>query len=100
RHQPGVNFAQLIGHNSVRSTVLGNKDVQPDADELAKMAALVRHGFEAGAFGLSAGPFYTPGTFSKTEEHIALARVAAEFDGFYTSHVRDEADYNVGVVAA
>ena len=55
---------------------------------------------EAGAFGLSAGPFYTPGNFSKTEEHVALARVAAEFDGFYTSHVRDEGNYTIGVVAA
>jgi N-acyl-D-amino-acid deacylase len=98
--RPGVNVAQMIGHNSVRSEVLGSKDVTPDAEELARMAALVRRGFEAGAFGLSAGPFYVPGTFSKTEEHVALARVAADFDGFYTSHIRDEADYNIGVVAA
>jgi N-acyl-D-amino-acid deacylase len=100
KQKPGVNVALLIGHNSVRSEVLGPGDRQPTIEELNRMAALVRRGFEAGAFGLSAGPFYTPGTFSKTEEHIALARVAAEFDGFYTSHVRDEADYNVGVVAA
>ena len=64
------------------------------------MRDMVRRGFEQGAFGFSAGPFYTPGTFSKTEEHIALAKVAGEFDGFYTSHIRDEADYNIGVVAA
>ncbi|MSU73477.1 MAG: D-aminoacylase [Opitutus sp.] len=99
-HRPGVNIAQLIGHNSIRSEVIGGADRAPTDAELAKMGALVRRGFEAGAFGLSAGPFYTPGTFSKTEEHIALARVAAEFDGFYTSHIRDEADYNVGVRAA
>jgi N-acyl-D-amino-acid deacylase len=98
--RPGVNVAQLIGHNSVRSEVLGNADRTPDAAELVRMAALVRRGFEAGAHGLSAGPFYLPGTFSKTEEHVVLAKVAAEFDGFYTSHVRDEADYNIGVVAA
>ncbi len=98
--RPGVNAALLIGHNSVRGAVLGAKDVQPTAAELDRMRALVRTAFEAGAFGLSAGPFYAPGTFSKTEEHIALARVAAEFDGFYTSHVRDESDYTVGVVAA
>lgn len=99
-HRPGVNIAQLIGHNSIRSEVIGGADRAPTDAELAKMGALVRRGFEAGAFGLSAGPFYTPGTFSKTEEHIALARVAAEFDGFCTSHIRDEADYNVGVRAA
>ena len=98
--QPGVNVALTIGHNSVRSEVIGAADRAPSAAELNRMIALVRRGFEAGAFGLSAGPFYMPGTFSKTEEHIALARVAAEFDGFYTSHVRDEADYNIGVEAA
>ncbi len=98
--RPGVNAALMIGHNAVRSAVLGAKDVQPTAAELDRMRALVRTAFEAGAFGLSAGPFYAPGTFSKTPEHIALARVAAEFDGFYTSHVRDESDYTVGVVAA
>jgi len=96
----GVNVAQLIGHNSVRTEVIGLEDRAPDEAELARMAALVRRGMEAGAFGLSAGPFYTPGNFSKTEEHVALARVAAEFDGFYTSHVRDEGDYTIGVVAA
>lgn len=97
---PGVNVVQMIGHNAVRGAVLGSADRDPTPDELARMEALVRRGFEAGAFGLSAGPFYTPGAFSKTEEHVALARVAAEFDGFYTSHIRDEADYTVGVVAA
>ncbi|MCX6952449.1 MAG: D-aminoacylase, partial [Verrucomicrobia bacterium] len=96
----GVNVAQLIGHNSVRTDVIGLEDRAPTEAELARMAALVRRGMEAGAYGLSAGPFYTPGNFSKTEEHVALARVAAEFDGFYTSHVRDEGDYTIGVVAA
>ncbi len=96
----GVNVAQLIGHNTVRIEVLGNDDRQPNAEELKRMEALVRRAMEAGAFGFSAGPFYTPGNFSKTEEHVALAKVAAEYDGFYTSHVRDEGDYNIGVVAA
>jgi N-acyl-D-amino-acid deacylase len=98
--RPGVNVAPMIGHNSVRLAVLGNQDRDPSAAELERMAGMVRDAFRAGAFGLSAGPFYTPGTFSKTEEHIALARVAAEFDGFYASHIRDESDYTVGVVAA
>lgn len=96
----GVNVAQMIGHNSVRSEVIGNADRAPTDAELTRMSDLVRRGFKAGGFGLSAGPFYTPGAYSKTEEHIALARVAAGYDGFYISHIRDEADYNVGVMAA
>jgi N-acyl-D-amino-acid deacylase len=100
RQKPGVNVAMMIGHNSVRSEVIGSADRAPTEEELAKMGALVRRGFEQGAFGLSAGPFYVPGKYSRTEEHIALARIAAEFDGFYTSHIRDESDYDIGVVGA
>jgi N-acyl-D-amino-acid deacylase len=99
-HGLGVNVAQLIGHNSIRAQVLGQENRSPTGEELARMTALVRQAFVDGAFGLSAGPYYVPGSFSETAEHVALARVAAEFDGFYTSHIRDESDYTVGVVAA
>ena len=54
----------------------------------------------AGAFGLSSGLYYAPGSYSKTAEVIAMARAAAAGGGSYTSHIRDEADYSVGVVAA
>lgn len=96
----GPNVALLIGHGSVRRAVLGGANRDPTAAELEKMRALVRTGMEQGAFGLSSGLFYTPGSYSKTEEVIELAKVAAEFGGLYTSHIRDEGDYNVGVVAA
>lgn len=98
--KPAVNVAQFIGHNSARSAVMGRANRDPTAAEMTRMADIVRKGFAAGAFGLSAGPFYTPGNFSKTEEHIALAKVAAEYDGVYTSHIRDESNYTIGVVAA
>ena len=52
---------------------------------------------EEGAFGLSSGPFYAPGSFSETSELVAVARVAAEYDGVYTSHIRDESDYTIGL---
>lgn len=100
RAQPGVNVALLVPHNSVRIEVLRFDDRAPNANELARMQALVRRGMQAGALGLSAGPFYPPGNFSKTDEHIALARVAAEFDGIYISHIRDESRYNIGLIAA
>lgn len=98
--RPGVNVALLVPHNSIRVAVLSHDDRAPNANELARMQALVREGMEAGALGLSAGPFYSPGNFSKTDEHIALARVAAQFDGIYTSHIRDESQYNIGLLAA
>ena len=73
---------------------------EPTSVELDAMRALVRRAMEQGAFGLSSGLFYTPGSFAKTEEVIALAAVAGEFSGVYTSHIRDEADYDIGVVRA
>jgi N-acyl-D-amino-acid deacylase len=96
----GVNVAQLIGHGSVRRAVMGTDAREPTADELARMEALVRRGMEDGAFGLSSGLFYIPGRYAKTEEVVALARVAGAAGGVYTSHVRDEGDYGAGVAAA
>jgi N-acyl-D-aspartate/D-glutamate deacylase len=68
--------------------------------ELEEMKRLLRVGLEEGAWGLSAGPFYVPGSYSDTREHVELGKVAAEFDVPYQSHVRDEADYTIGVIAA
>jgi N-acyl-D-amino-acid deacylase len=96
----GVNVAQFVPHGSVRGAVLGMADRSPSEGELAQMTALTRTGMEAGAVGLSSGLYYAPGSYAKTEEVIALARVAAEFGGAYSSHIRDEADYSIGVVAA
>lgn len=96
----GVNVALLVPHGSVRSAVLGMADRAPDAAELERMRGLVRRGMEAGAFGLSSGPFYAPGSYAKTEELVELARIAAEHGGAYTSHIRDESDYTIGVIAA
>ncbi|HSG49165.1 MAG TPA: D-aminoacylase [Longimicrobiales bacterium] len=96
----GVNVAQLVPHGSVRSAVLGSEDRLATPQELDRMRALVRAGMEAGAWGLSSGPFYVPGSYSDTHELVELARVAAAYGGAYTSHVRDESDYTIGVVAS
>jgi N-acyl-D-aspartate/D-glutamate deacylase len=99
-HGIGINTGLLIGHGSVRRAVLGMQNRAPTPEELEEMKALVRAAMEEGAYGLSSGPYYAPGSYSTTAELIALAQVVAEYDGAYTSHIRDEADYNVGVVAA
>ncbi|HEX6307301.1 MAG TPA: D-aminoacylase [Longimicrobiales bacterium] len=99
-HGLGVNVAQMVPHGSIRGAVLGSADRAPTPAELERMVGLVRAGMDAGAFGLSSGPYYAPGSFASTEELIELARIAAQYDGVYTSHIRDEADYTIGVVAA
>jgi N-acyl-D-amino-acid deacylase len=96
----GPNVALLIGHGSVRRAVMGVENRAPTAGELDRMIELVRRGMKDGAFGLSSGLFYVPGSFAKTDEVIALVMNAAESGGIYTSHIRDEGDYDVGVVAS
>ena len=96
----GVNVAQLVPHGSVRSAVLGMQDRLASDADLERMRALVRAGMGEGAWGLSSGPFYAPGSYSDTRELVELARVAADHGGAYQSHIRDESTYTIGVAAA
>jgi N-acyl-D-amino-acid deacylase len=88
--RPAMNVAYLVGHNTVRSTVMGMDDREPTIAELERMTAMVRRGMAEGAFGLSTGLRYLPGTFAKTDEVVALARAAGDSGGIYTSHLREE----------
>lgn len=96
----GVNVGLFVPHGSIRASVMGMSDADPDSEALAKMVDLVNAGMKAGAVGLSSGLYYAPGSYSKTEEVVAMARIAARYGGVYSSHIRDEGDYSVGVVAA
>ncbi len=96
----GVNAAQLVPHGSIRRRVIGMEDRAPTVEEMATMRDLVRAGMEAGAWGLSSGTFYTPGSYSRNSEIVELGRVVGEYGGIYTSHIRDESNYSVGLVAA
>jgi N-acyl-D-amino-acid deacylase len=87
---PGSNVIHQVPHNSVRQRVMKNANRVPTADELRKMEELVDRAMRDGCFGLSTGLIYNPGTYSKTDELIALAKVAARHGGFYASHIRDE----------
>jgi len=87
-----INIASLIGHNTVRRAAMGDAQRDPTPDELKKMESLVDDAMKAGAVGLSTGLIYIPGTFSKTEEVVALAQRAAQHGGVYASHIRDEGD--------
>jgi len=86
-----VNVATLIGHNTVRSQAMGGSfDRLPTEKELHAMKSLVDQAMQDGAVGLSTGLIYLPGVFSRTEEIVELARVAAKYDGIYASHQRNE----------
>ncbi len=86
-----LNVATLIGHNTVRGQVMGGSFARPPTDaELEKMRGLVDQAMKDGAVGLSTGLIYLPGTFAKTEEIVALAKVASSHGGIYASHMRSE----------
>ena len=86
----GMNVAYLVGHNTVRRTVMGTANRAPTPDELAQMVALIRRAMGEGAFGISTGLRYVPGYYATTAEVVTLSRAAADSGGFYTSHLREE----------
>lgn len=99
-HGIGTNTALFIGHGALRKSVMGGDKRAPSTDELLQMELIISEGMEAGALGLSTGLFYAPGSFSDTDEVIALAKIAAKHGGIYDSHIRDEATYNIGIESA
>jgi N-acyl-D-amino-acid deacylase len=95
---PGINVASLVGHNSVRSEVMGSANRPASADEIRKMQALIDRAMRDGAVGFSTGLEYVPGTFSNTAEVVALAKAAAAHGGVYTSHMRDEGIHEIDAI--
>ena len=85
------NLGLFVGQGSVRSDVIGTINRKATEAEIETMRGLVRQGMLDGAFGLSSGLFYVPGTFTPTAEVVELAKVAGQMGGIYISHMRDEA---------
>jgi N-acyl-D-amino-acid deacylase len=86
----GMNVGYLIGHNTVRNHVMGLVNKAPDEKELLEMQQWIEKGMLDGAFGISTGLKYLPGTYAKLDEIVALSKVAARYNGMYTSHLREE----------
>jgi N-acyl-D-amino-acid deacylase len=87
---PSINYATLIGHNTVREAVMGEERRAPTPAEMEKMKTLIAQGMKEGAVGLSTGLQYTPGTWADPSEITELARVACAAGGLYASHMRNE----------
>lgn len=85
-----TNVASFIGNSTVRAHVLGLDSRKPTPEELAQMKELVRQAMKEGAMGLSSSLQYVPSIYSDTDELIELAKVVAEYDGMYISHIRSE----------
>ncbi len=92
RQGTSVNLALLVGLGTVREKVLGMTDAAPSPEQLERMKGEVEIALDAGAVGVSTGLIYPPSAYARTDEIIALARVAAARGGVYASHVRGEGD--------
>jgi N-acyl-D-amino-acid deacylase len=88
--KPGPNFATFVGQGSVRNNVIGSIDRKATPEELARMKEIVRQAMRDGAWGMSTGLYYVPGSFTPTDEVVELAKVAGEMGGIHISHMRDE----------
>jgi N-acyl-D-aspartate/D-glutamate deacylase len=86
----GTNVIHLATHNSIREQVMRNENRKPSSEEQTKMEGLVDQAMKDGAWGLSTGLIYNPGTYSETQEIIGLAKAAGRHGGIYASHIRDE----------
>jgi N-acyl-D-amino-acid deacylase len=96
----GTNVVSYVGFGAIRKQVIGDAARVPTSDELAKEKALTIQGMCEGAIGLSAGLFYAPQIFAKTDEVIALASEAGARGGIYDTHQRDESSYSIGLIAS
>ena len=87
-----INVGLLIGHNTIRRKVMQRDNRHATPSELYQMRTLVEQAMKAGAFGLSSGLLYIPGTFAPPEELYELASVIKPYDGFYATHLRSEGE--------
>ncbi len=87
-----VNVLPLVGQGTLRGSVMGFVDREPDDEELDQMRCLTRQAMEDGAFGLSTGLIYVPGSYAHTDELVSLSDVVSEYGGLYATHIRGEND--------
>ena len=84
-----VNIAYIIGNSPIRICAMGWDDKPATEADVANMRAMMREGMEEGAFGLSTGLDYPPGSYADTDEIVSLAEEAARLGGIYHTHLRN-----------
>lgn len=89
----GYNYIALVGHGTLRASVVGLGNNSPTDDEMDEMKELLDTAMKQGAIGMSTGLGYLPGCFSTTEELIELSKVVAKYNGIYATHLRNQNKY-------
>ena len=94
-----INLGTYVGSAQVREAVIGDDDRAPTPAELEQMQALVEQAMKDGALGISSALIYPPNIYAKTDELIALAKVASKYGGLYATHLRSEGASEAQAVA-
>ena len=92
KQETSINLVPLVGQGTVRLAVKGFDSTPATKSEMREMRKLVEESLSDGAFGMSSGLVYPPGSYSSTEELVELASVLPKYGGIYTSHIRNEED--------
>ncbi|MFI5155881.1 MAG: amidohydrolase family protein [Chitinophagales bacterium] len=85
-----TNVASFVGASTIRENIIGDANRAPDSLELERMKAIARQAMEEGALGIGSALIYAPGNYAKTDELIALCKIATAYGGSYISHIRSE----------
>ncbi len=93
-----INYGLFVGHGTLRQQAMGMAMRPPTNAELAQMKMLAARAMDEGAFGISVGLYYAPGSFAQLDEIVEVSREIAKRGGLFTIHLRDESDYNIGLV--
>lgn len=94
-----LNIGTYVGSAQVREAVIGDDDRAPTPAELEQMEALVEQAMKEGALGISSALIYPPNIYAKTDELIALAKVASKYGGMYATHMRSEGASEMAALA-
>lgn len=94
------NVGVLVGHGAVRAAASGFADRPLTGDEMAVCEKYLEEAMDQGALGMSTGLYYAPGSYAPMDEIVRLCRIVRDHDGVHTSHIRDESDYTIGLMAA
>lgn len=92
RNKIGVNFISFVGQGTLRGLVVGQDNVPATPEQIEAMKRLVEESMAGGAWGLSSGLEYTPGSFASEDEIAELCKAAAAYNGIYATHMRNEDD--------
>lgn len=95
-----INYGFFVGHGALRKAAMGLGMRPPTEEELARMTELAAQAMRDGAFGMSIGLYYAPGSFAELAEVAAVSREIGKHGGIIPIHIRDESNYNIGLVEA